>query len=84
MQLRAWMAQAGLSGRELGERIDATAQAVWRYTLPPTHPQCRIPDRRRMAAIYLATGGAVTPGDFYELPELPAAPAPAPSRVAAE
>ncbi len=59
-------------------RIKRKRLSIYRYTLPPNHPEYRIPNRATMISIYIATGGRVGPGDFYDLPDLAAAQGPAP------
>lgn len=75
MKLGEWLEQEGLSVSRFATRIGEHSEVVRRYTLPREHPDSRIPRHGPMCRIYLATGGEVTPNDYYDLPDLPDAPA---------
>lgn len=64
MKLKEYLKREGLTLEAFGQHIDATAGEV--------HAYCngRKPRDATMARIFEATGGAVTPNDFYDLPEL--------------
>ncbi|HEY0149873.1 MAG TPA: helix-turn-helix transcriptional regulator [Allosphingosinicella sp.] len=65
--LRAWRLS-----QEPKLTLDAAAAGVgtFRGTWYDWETGRRIPDRSYMAKLYRYTGGAVTPNDFYELPDL--------------
>lgn len=65
MKWGEWVIAEGLSWAEAGRRIDATTSEARQYAFG------RVPRKSPMARIYLATGGQVTPNDFYDLPPLP-------------
>lgn len=73
MLLRAWLDEKHLTLADFGEQIGVAASTVLRYCHPIGHRNRRIPEPDRMTAIYWATGGAVTPNDFHDLPALPTA-----------
>jgi hypothetical protein len=66
MQWIGWVRAEKLSWAEAGRRIGVTTSEARQFGIS------RIPRKRTMRRIYLATGGQVTPNDFYDLPELPA------------
>lgn len=61
MKLTAWLTDSKVSDAEFASRIGVSRQALWRYRAGD-----RIPKRDVMERIKAATGGAVTPADFYE------------------
>lgn len=65
MKLKAWRIDRGLTQAEFAEAISVRTSAVSRYE------SGRVPGPEIVARIYLATGGRVQPGDFYNLPEVP-------------
>lgn len=67
VKLKAWCQEHHINYSELGRRIGAKSpETVRRYA------EGRVPASKAIGRIYLATGGAVTPNDFYDLPSLPA------------
>jgi predicted transcriptional regulator len=62
MKLADYLAQEGLSEAAFAERIGVTQAAVNRYK------KDRVPEPEPMRAIVAATGGAVQPNDFFDLP----------------
>lgn len=58
-KLSEHLRQTGESQKAFAERIGKNQAAVSRYC------NGRIPDKETMKAIVAATGGAVTPNDFY-------------------
>lgn len=68
MKLKAYLAERKLSRAEFGSRLSRPrpSQTITRWC-HGTH----VPGPEDVAAIYLATGGRVTPNDFYDLPPLP-------------
>lgn len=71
--LDRWAKDAGLSYPKLAQRLSCDASSAWRYGRPLDHPKFRVPPTDQMIAIYRVTCGAVTPNDFYDLPDLAAA-----------
>ena len=69
VRLGEWRRSAGLTLDAMGNRLGVGPETVRRYESGQ-----RIPSRQHMARIYLATGGAVAPNDFYDLPALPEGP----------
>jgi transcriptional regulator with XRE-family HTH domain len=71
MLLRDWRFERELSLAALAEMVrtstgsKTTATVVSRWERGIYQP-----NKREMVAVYLLTGGKVTPNDFYELPEL--------------
>jgi|TARA_R100000008_G_scaffold67408_1_gene44459 transcriptional regulator with XRE-family HTH domain len=65
MDLQSYMATKGLSEKQFAQRIGVKQGTVSRYAT-----RDRVPHPKIMADIYSATGGAVEPNDFYELPRL--------------
>ncbi len=65
--LDRWREAQGLSYTGLAALLEITQPAASRYC----HGD-RVPKPILMVRIYLATGGRVTPNDFYDLPRLPA------------
>ena|SRR5438874_328699 len=63
--LRKWRLEQGLT-------LDAAAAGVgsFRGTWYDWETGRRIPDREYMPKVYRFTGGAVTPNEFYDLPDL--------------
>jgi hypothetical protein len=70
MLLRSWLDQKHLTLTDFGAQIGVAATTVLRYCHPAGHRNRRVPEPDCMAAIYLATAGAVTPNDFHDLPDL--------------
>lgn len=62
MKLRDWLDERDISNGDFGNRIKRTAEAVRRYAAGE-----RIPDKDTMPLIVDATGGAVTPNDFFDI-----------------
>ena len=64
MKLKAWL-------KETGRTVDGFAKEIGEP--PPTVRKWvygqRIPNQDNMSRIVTATGGAVTPNDFFDLPE---------------
>jgi hypothetical protein len=75
VKLDDWRLRNGLTYRELGELIGCRVALAFAYCQKPGSRQFKRPKDDRMARIYRATNGAVTPGDFYELPKLGPDPA---------
>jgi transcriptional regulator with XRE-family HTH domain len=83
MKLRAWREDAGLSRRELAEKLSTDTATIYRWELDLGHADKRIPALGFMSRLHQLTRGAVSPNDFYDLPpleqlELPIEPSPAP------
>lgn len=68
MKLREWLDENGVTNPAFGERIGRSAEAVRRYAIGD-----RIPDKETMPLIVVATGGGVTPNDFFDLTQAAAA-----------
>lgn len=72
MLLRDLRFELELSLAGMAEKVRAAtggatnANCIWRW-----ENGVNIPNRREMVALYLLSGGRVTPNDFYDLPELP-------------
>jgi transcriptional regulator with XRE-family HTH domain len=62
MTLPEYLAEAAYSQAQFARSIGVSKQAVQRYVSGE-----RIPDRRIMGRIALATGGKVTANDFFGL-----------------
>jgi len=62
MKLKEYLALAGLTATEFGHLIGVSQAAVTRYA-----SGARIPETQTMGRIVEATGGTVTPNDFYDL-----------------
>lgn len=78
MDLAAYLAQTGKTYQGFAREIGIeNAGTVRRYCLPADHPDRRIPNEDIMPRIYRATGGKVTPNDFYNLKAAAAPPPPA-------
>jgi transcriptional regulator with XRE-family HTH domain len=60
--LSEFLTEASIDHRQFAKRIGVSSEAVRRYVNGD-----RIPDKRRMAKIVLATGGKVTANDFFGL-----------------
>lgn len=68
MKLAGYMSEHALTYAEFARRIgSAHARTVERYAKGHQRPNAMM-----MAAIVRATGGAVTPNDFFDLPPLQA------------
>jgi hypothetical protein len=63
MTLAQWLGDHELSFAEFGRRLGVTTSEARRFALGE-----RIPRRPTMQRVFLVTGGAVTPNDFYDLP----------------
>ncbi len=72
MRFKAWLIEREITPKQAAFRLGVSAQAVYRYLLEPGSKHFRRPIDDVMAAIYVWTEGAVTPTDFYRLPDLPA------------
>lgn len=66
MRLSDWLKNGKISYDLLGESCGFARETGRRYALGR-----RIPRKGHGQRIYLFTGGAVTPNDFYDLPQLP-------------
>lgn len=66
MKLKAWCEAHRINFSELSRRIGAKSPETARR-----YAEGRVPGATTMSRIYLATAGAVTPNDFYDLPALP-------------
>ncbi|MDH3595779.1 MAG: helix-turn-helix transcriptional regulator [Rhodospirillales bacterium] len=64
MTLDEWRVSQKLTMDALGRRLGVAAETAGRYC-----NNKRIPARAVMARIVAATGGAVQPNDFYQLPQ---------------
>lgn len=64
MKLQDWLDQEGVEAREFARRISRSPEAVRRYLTGE-----RIPDKDTMPLIVRATSTAVTPNDFFGLPD---------------
>lgn len=62
MKLLDYLREKGLTQQQFGDLIGRSQQAVARYCA------ARVPDSDTMKLILAASGGAVTPNDFYDLP----------------
>ena len=62
--------RCGLSFKALGELLGRTGKSVARYCAPVGRDDFSRPDERAMIAIYVWSGGRITPNDFYDLPTL--------------
>jgi transcriptional regulator with XRE-family HTH domain len=58
--LAQYLKSEALDHRQFAERIGVSPETARRYLVGE-----RIPDKKRMARIVLATGGNVTANDFY-------------------
>ncbi len=66
MDFDQWIKSEKLTYEEAAKRIQvATAKTAWRYA-----KRVQRPDPEVMVRIFRATGGRVTPNDFYDLPDL--------------
>lgn len=70
--LRTWREAEGLTGEELADRLQTTAETVSRY-----ERGTRMPVPAMMTRIWVVTGGAVAPNSFHHLPALRPTDAPA-------
>ena len=71
MQLKVWLSEKKKNAGWLAKKIGVTPVAAGRYIRG-----VRRPEEDAMIAIYVATGGAVAPNDFYCLPNLHAGDSP--------
>lgn len=84
MRFSQWLQQEGLTDTQAKRRLGIRGQgSIARYKADPKEPngkhgKRRVPEPAMMIAIYVESGGLVTPNDFYDLPELSA-----PQRAAA-
>lgn len=62
MTLAQYLKEASLDRHQFADAIGVSPETVRRYLAGD-----RIPDKKRMAKIVLATGGAVTANDFFAL-----------------
>jgi hypothetical protein len=69
--LARWLKQNDVKVPALAAACKVTRQAAYRYRLPLAHPDFRRPEPSVMIAIYVFTGGQITPNDFYDLPDIP-------------
>lgn len=67
-KLTRWCDENAINFSEGARRIGTVPDTFRRYA----HGM-RVPRPAHMVAIYLLTGGRVTPNDFYDLPALPEA-----------
>lgn len=78
MKLKAWREEKGRSLKSVADELGTDIATVFRWEVEPGEPNRRIPNEGYMCGLYRLTGGAVTPNDFYDLPdlspELPLAP----------
>lgn len=67
MRFGEWVEKTGKSNAEIGRELGRSAMCIshWRR-------RERVPGKEDVAAIYRYTDGAVTPNDWYDLPELDA------------
>lgn len=70
MTLDEWIKQEALTDAEFGAKIGRDRTTVSRIRREKT-----CPDPATMQAIVDATGGAVEPNDFFDIPAQPAEPA---------
>lgn len=63
MKLDAYIRENGLTDAAFAEKVDRDRSAVSRWRSGAT-----VPDADSLKKILEATGGAVTPNDFFELP----------------
>ena len=70
MRLSEYLEQKNLTPSQFGELAGLPRSSVEHYSAPLDDPYYRRPGKRATDAIYLATGGAVTPNDFHDLPQL--------------
>lgn len=75
MKLSAWLKLKDLTAQQFGERIDRAPSTITRLLRGES-----VPDKATMLRIVAETEGAVTPNDFFDLPESP----PTSDQVAAE
>lgn len=68
MRLAKYLTDHNHTDAEFAAKIEVTRQAVHRYKVGD-----RIPDQATMSKIFEATGGAVTPNDFFNITESPPA-----------
>lgn len=64
--LRRWRMNEGLSQEDAAAKV-----GVVRKTWHQWEAGDAIPKREAMSSLYLLTGGAVQPNDFYDLPVVP-------------
>ena len=70
--LRAWRLAQLRNGRRMTLEAAATMVGVTRSAWNDWEKGKRTPGQVLMRELYTLTGGAVTPNDFYELPDLDA------------
>ena len=61
-----WMWERGLTPRDLEAALQKSFEAIRTYALDFDDPKRVVPSPATMLLIASLTGGAVTPGDFYE------------------
>ena len=64
MKLGDWISQRGITPTDFARRIDRAPSTVTRLIAGDT-----LPDRDTVKRIFGATDGAVTPNDFFDLPD---------------
>lgn len=73
MKLKAWREREGKSLKDVADALDINDIAtVFRWEQEPGVSSRRIPTEGYMRRLYRVTRGAVTPNDFYDLPDLDA------------
>ncbi|MFA7243194.1 MAG: helix-turn-helix transcriptional regulator [Sulfuricellaceae bacterium] len=73
MHLRDWLTKNKVSKEDFADRIGVKPKTVGRYCLTPGKVDFRRPAADVMVRIITATGGKVTPSDFYAFPKRRAA-----------
>lgn len=72
MLLRDWRFERKLSLGAVAKRVaEATGRKTNAAVVHRWERGAQIPRRLEMVALYLLSGGQVTPNDFYALPALP-------------
>ena len=64
MTLDQWRREQNLNYQKTAERLAVAHEVARRYC------KGRVPAPAAVVRIYVVTGGAVEPNDFYDLPEL--------------
>jgi len=75
VKLGHWIISEKINFSVLAQRTGCKPDTTRRHCLPIGDPDHRLPRIDMMQQYYLLTNGAVTPNDFYDLPDLPAVPA---------
>lgn len=60
MTLKQWLRANKIPSYEFATQTKIARETMWRYSKGE-----RIPPKKQMLRIYRATGGQVTPNDFY-------------------